>query len=64
MLSHCLAVEGRKLTRQQMEVAVAALQQCPVPLFLHLMMGEFKKWKSYTEINSTFPTSIEGMLHR
>lgn len=62
MLSHCLAIEGRKLTSQQTEVAVAALQQCPVPLFLHLMVGEFKKWKSYTEIKSTFPTSMDGML--
>ena len=61
MLLHCLASEKRQLTPQQLEMAVGVLEQCPVPLFLQLMLQELKHWSSYTEIHTTFATNIEGM---
>ena len=62
MLSHSLLLEQRTLNSEQMEKAVAALQQCPIPLFLQLMMNQLKNWKSFSNITDPIPTSIDGII--
>ena len=62
MLSHSLSLEQRTLNSEQMEKAVAALQQCPIPLFLQLMINKLKNWKSFSKITDPIPTSIDGII--
>ena len=62
MLIHCLAFEQRTLNSDQMTMAMTALNQCPVPLFLWLMMRQLKSWKSYSKIQDPLPTSTDGIL--
>ena len=62
MLNHCLSLERRTLNSEQMETAVAALLQCPVPLCLQLMVKQLKEWKSYSATTEPIPTSIDGTL--
>ena len=63
MLHHGLSLEQRSLNSEQMRKAVTALQACPVPLYIQLLMKQLKDWKSFSILTQPLPTSIDGITH-
>ena len=61
MLNHHLSLKQKILNPEQMKMALSALKQCPVPLFLSVMMRQLRDWKSYTVIQEPLPTTIDGI---
>ena len=63
IINFWLSKIGRTLTEAQNKIILEAFWACPQPLFLRLLFGYARTWKSYTEISSLkIPTSISTAL--
>jgi len=63
IINFWLSKVGRTLTEAQNKIILDAFLACPQPLFLRLLFGHARTWKSYTIISSeNIPTSTSAAL--
>ncbi len=65
IMSKWLSDVGRTITQEQIFLISTAFLNCPQPLFLKLLFGRARTWKSYTDITSikSFPKSTHEALN-
>ncbi len=65
IMSKWLSDIGRTITHKQISLISEAFLSCPQPLFLKLLFGRARTWKSYTDIQSirSFPKSTHEALN-